>query len=51
MQIVLAFDNDQGGWKYIQEFRRRFPKVYFELDLSPAQGRDWNDELNIKLCI
>jgi hypothetical protein len=50
MQIVLAFDNDQGGRKYIQEFQRRFPKAPFELDLPPVQGRDWNDELNVKLC-
>ena len=46
MQIVLAFDNDQGGRKYIQEFQRRFPKAHFELDLPPVQGRDWNDQLN-----
>ena len=51
MQIVLAFDNDQGGRKYIQEFQRRFPNAHFELELPPVQGRDWNDELKVKLYI
>jgi len=45
MQIVLAFDNDQGGANLVMAFQSRYPKIAFGLELPPEQGRDWNDML------
>ena len=43
-QIILAFDNDQKGLKYIEILKEKFPEQNFKIDL-PEKGQDWNDVL------
>ena len=51
MDIVLAFDNDPAGRKYIRQFQERHSGVSFTVDLPAREGQDWNDVLQSKQAI
>ena len=45
IRVVLAFDNDAAGKRYVQQFQERYSGSSFNLSLPPLEGLDWNDVL------
>ena len=45
IRVVLAFDNDAAGKRYVQQFQERYSGSSFNLRLPPREGLDWNDVL------
>jgi len=43
--IVLAFDNDSAGKRYVQQFLKRYSGIDLTVDLPQNEGQDWNDVL------
>jgi hypothetical protein len=43
IRVVLAFDNDVAGKRYVQRFQERYSRTSFRLRLPPREGLDWND--------
>ena len=44
IRVVLAFDNDAAGKRYVQQFQERYSGSSFNLSLPPREGLDWNFE-------
>jgi hypothetical protein len=45
IRVVLAFDNDAAGKRYVQQFQQRYSGSSLTLSLPPQEGLDWNDVL------
>lgn len=45
IRVVLAFDNDAAGKRYVQQFQERYSGSSFKVSLPPREGQDWNDVL------
>ena len=42
-EIVLGFDNDQGGHSYVRKLKESFKNKEFQIDVPLKEGHDWND--------
>lgn len=48
IRVVLAFDNDAAGNRYVHQFQERYSEFLFKVSLPPTQKQDWNDVLQKK---
>ncbi len=46
IRVVLAFDNDAAGKRYVQQFQKRYSGSSLTVRLPPREGLDWNDLLH-----